>query len=269
MAGTNSTSAERDGDWASLLPSVILINPQMGENIGASARAMKNCGLSDLHLVNPRDGWPNPAAEAMATGGADILDRASLHDTTQSAAEPFTLIAATTARRRDMAKDILSPREAAEKLAAHARQGGKTALMFGGERSGLDNEDVARADIIITVPLNPQFASLNLAQAVLLTGWECRMAVMNDAPRDDTPRDNEVILEGDDAPATAKQKQYFFDTLEAMLSQGGFFGNPDMQPAVMRNIMAMLTRAELTQQDIRTLHGMMKAVKRSGSSQGE
>jgi len=254
MAGTFSGTTEADGDWVNLLPEVILSHPQMGENIGASARAMKNCGLNNLHLVAPRDGWPNPAAEAMASGGVDLLETAGIYDTTREAAAPFTLIAATTARRRGMAKPILSPRDAAQRLIEHKSQGGRTALLFGAERSGLDNDEVALADIIITVPLNPAFSSLNLAQAVLLMGWECRMAAMMDAPADPPPP----------WPAAASQdKQFFFDALEKTLAEGGFFGTPDMQPGVMRNIKAMLNRADLTEQDISTLHGMVKAIKRS------
>ena len=260
MASTDQSTNEHDGDWAGYLPAVILSNPQMGENIGASARAMKNCGLSTMHIVNPRDGWPNPAAVSMASSGGDVLDRAQLHDTTREAAEPYTLIAATTARRRGMVKDILSPREAAQKLIAHAKAGGKPALLFGAERSGLDNDEVALADVIITVPLNPQFSSLNLGQAVLLMGWECRMAAMEHALQEmgqDQPPEN--------VSARSEDKQYFYDILEQSLEKGGFFATADMQPGVMRNIMAMFGRADLTEQDIRTLHGMVKAIKRSGA----
>lgn len=258
MTSTILPSVTQDGDWADLLPDVILANPQMGENIGASARAMKNCGLSHLHLINPRDGWPNPAAEAMASAGSEILARATVHETTATAVAPYSLIAATTARKRDMAKEILTPRDAATRLYEHAKAGGKTALLFGGERSGLANEDVALADIIITVPLNPEYSSLNLGQAVLLTGWECRMAAMeiSGAMPEETPITSDPL-------ATSAEKQYFFRTLEDEIAKGGFFQNPGMQPAVMRNIMAMFGRAQLTDQDIRTLHGILRAVKRS------
>jgi len=264
MAGTDQSVKEQDGDWAGYLPSVILSHPQMGENIGASARAMKNCGLNTMHIVNPRDGWPNPAAVSMASSADDLLDQAQLHDTTREAAAPYTLIAATTARRRGMMKEILSPREAAQKLIAHARAGGKPALLFGAERSGLDNDEVALADIIITVPLNPQFSSLNLGQAVLLMGWECRMAAMENASQEmgqtmDQGQSPQVVS------ARSEDKQYFYDILEQSLEKGGFFATADMQPGVMRNIMAMFARADLTEQDIRTLHGMVKAIKRSGA----
>jgi len=252
MAG--SDQAQDDLINPNDMPAVVLANPQMGENIGASARAMKNCGLHEMHIINPRDGWPNPAAVSMASGGSDILDHAVIHENSKDALAPFTLIAATTARRRGMAKETLSPREAAEKLVAHARAGGRPALLFGGERSGLDNEDVALADIIITAPLNPAFSSLNLGQAVLLAGWECRMAALSGI---ETSQEDELI------PAPSDKKQFFFNALETALSEGGFFSSPEMQPGVMRNIMAMYNRAGLTEQDLKTLHGMLKAIKRS------
>ncbi len=260
MAGTNSTNLEQDGDWAEHLPAVILAHPQMGENIGASARAMKNCGLKKLHLVAPRDGWPNPKAEAMAANGRDLLDTADVYDSIADAAKPYTLVAATTARKRGMAKEILNPRQAGAKLYAHAKAGGKTALLFGGERSGLDNDDVALADIVITVPLNPLFSSLNLAQAVLLTGWECRMAALIDAPQ---VNEDVAVEDARYGPARSEDKQYFFNMLEDDLARGGFFQNLDMQPAVMRNIRALFGRAEMSDQDLRTLHGVIRSIKNS------
>jgi tRNA/rRNA methyltransferase len=191
----------------------------------------------------------------MASGGHDILDNVVIHDSTADALAPFTLVAATTARRRGMAKEILTPREAAHKLIAHTRSGGGAALLFGGERAGLDNDDVALADIIITAPLNPAFASLNLGQAVLLTGWECRMA----ARQGGASESDEDLIQ-----ATSEKKQFFFKTLEDSLADSGFFTSSDMQPGVMRNIMAMYNRAGLTEQDLKTLHGMLKALKRAG-----
>ena len=142
MAGSDQSNKEQaikeqDGDWAGYLPSVILSHPQMGENIGASARAMKNCGLSTMHVVNPRDGWPNPAAVSMASSADDLLDQAQLHNATREAAAPYTLIAATTARRRGMMKEILSPREAAQKLIAHARAGVSLLCCLGRNDQGL------------------------------------------------------------------------------------------------------------------------------------
>ena len=256
MAGTNSNTAETDGDWADLLPGVILMQPQMGENIGAAARAMKNCGLSKLHIVDPRDGWPNPAAVSMAAGGTDILDQAGLHNSLNDAAAGYTMIGATTARRRGMSKPSLDPMQAAERMRDHARAGGKPALLFGPERAGLDNDAVGYADFIITVPLNPQFASLNLGQAVLLMGWEARKALMEPV--------SGAVDPAAVPPSSAEQRAFLFETLEAHLRDGGFFTSAEMAPVVMRNIMAMFQRADLSEQDVRTLHGMIKSLRRSG-----
>ena len=246
-----------DRDMMKFLPAVVLVQPQMGENIGASARAMKNCGLSHLHIVNPRDGWPSESAMAMAAGGADILEAAHLHDSVMDAVSDYTLVAATTARRRGVAKESLLPREAATMLHMHAMKGGKTALLFGGERAGLNNDDIALADFLITAPLNPQFSSLNLGQAVLLMAWECWMVSLQE-------EDQESKFEEckDNPMATTKEKSFFFSMLDEALAEGGFFPSPDTRPVVMRNIMAMFGRARLTKQDVSTLHGVIKALKR-------
>ena len=262
MAGTDRGTGRTDGPWARRLPSVILVEPQMGENIGASARAMKNCGLGELHIVAPRDGWPNPAAAAMASGGADILERAGVHATLAEAAGPYTMIGATTARRRGVPKPALGPDEAAARLAEHARGGGRTALVFGPERAGLDNDAVAMADFIVTVPLNPAFSSLNLGQAVLLLGWACRKELMEGAcgAGPEAP---------DSPPASSEEKEFLFGVLERHLGEGGFFTSEDMKPVVMRNIVAMFQRANLSEQEVRTLHGMIKALRRPAPAGGK
>ena len=234
----------------------ILSHPQMGENIGASARAMKNCGLSDLRLVAPRDGWPNPSAEAMASGGADVLAGARVFATTAEATADLTLLVATTARTRSQTQQYMTPREAAAALVAHQNTGGRGGLLFGGERAGLTNDEVADANITVNVPLNPEFASLNLAQAVLLMGWECRMAWLESK--------GEVVEENEaDTPATLDERAYFFDALEARLGAGGFFASPEMQPVIMRNIKGIFNKANLTSQEIQTLHGVLKAIEKS------
>ena len=234
----------------------ILSHPQMGENIGASARAMKNCGLRDLRLVAPRDGWPNPSAEAMASGGADVLAGARVFATTAEATADLTLLVATTARQRSQTQQYMTPREAAAALVAHQNTGGRGGLLFGGERAGLTNDEVADANITVNVPLNPEFASLNLAQAVLLMGWECRMAWLESK--------GEVVEENEaDTPATLDERAYFYDALEARLGAGGFFASPDMQPVIMRNIKGIFNKANLTSQEIQTLHGVLKAIEKS------
>ncbi len=260
MAGTDRSALQDDLLPAALMPAVILSHPQMGENIGAAARAMKNCGCDDLRLVNPRDGWPNPAAEAMASGGADILTAASVFDTTSQAVEDLTLLIATTARKRGMAQTVMTPRQAAEAIMAHHQAGGRAGMLFGAERAGLDNDEAALANIIVTVPLNPAFSSLNLAQAVLLMGWECRMAGLALSP--------DMISnssDGDDI-ASLGEREFFYGVLEDSIAKGGFFASPDMRPVIMRNIRAMFNKAPLSTQDIRTLHGIIKAIARSGDS---
>ena len=166
MAGTDkSRSADREGG-----PVVILVEPQLGENIGACARAMLNCGLTEMRIVNPRDGWPNEKAVANASGADSVLDRAALFDTVADAIADLQRVYATTARRRDMLKPVMTPRAAAREIVAEGKRGERTGVLFGAERKGLHNDDVVLAHTIIEAPLNPAFASLNLAMAVLLVG---------------------------------------------------------------------------------------------------
>ena len=153
-------------------PTIILVQPQMGENIGACARAMLNCGLTELRLVKPRDGWPNEKAQANASGADLVLDNARLFDTTADAVADLHVVYATTVRTRGMIQQFVTPRVAAEELRAQYAAGHKVGVLFGPERTGLVNDDLTLAEKLITVPLNPSFASLNLAQAVLLIGYE-------------------------------------------------------------------------------------------------
>ena len=233
-------------------PVVILVRPQLGENIGAAARAMMNCGLTDLRLVAPRDGWPNPAALPMAAGGASIIEAATVHDSIAGAAHDLTFLAALSARRRDMPVRTSDPRIVTAELLRH---GGKAGLMFGPEASGLDNEDVVRADCLVTADLNPDYPSLNLAQAVLLMAWEWRCAAAagqgTGAGRAD---------EGDPEMATVLERDRFHERLEAELDSGGFFISPEMAPAVKRNLRALFGRARPTSQEISTLHGVIQAL---------
>ena len=169
-----------------ITPVVILARPQMGENIGAAARAMMNCALSDLRLVKPRDGWPNPEALPMAAGGSEIIDNAIVFESLADATHDVSFMVAASARRRDLPIKSVNPRVAASMLLAHhpcsptsdavAQEGLRTAMLFGPEASGLNNDEVVLADVLVTAPLNPDYPSLNLAQAVLLMAWEWRMA---------------------------------------------------------------------------------------------
>ncbi len=236
-------------------PAVILAQPQLGENIGAAARAMKNFGLADLRLVAPRDGWPNDKAGTMAAGAADIVESARVFTCVAEAVGDLELVLATSARERGVAKEVLTPAEAASRLRAAARAGAKTGLLFGGERAGLDNDDLSLADAVITIP-TAEFSSLNLAQAVLLTGYEWFKS------GDDTPAAR--IEHGPIAtPATREELFGLFAHLEEELLKAGFLYPPDKEPPMIRNIRAMLHRAQLTDQEVRTWRGIIVALVRN------
>ncbi len=236
-------------------PVVILARPQMGENIGAAARAMMNCGLADLRLVAPRDGWPNAAALPMAAGGKSIIENATVFDTVAAAAHDITFLAATSARRRDLSIQSANPRTATEMIATKASTG-KAALLFGPEASGLDNDEVVLADVLVTASLNPAYPSLNLAQGVLVMAWEWRMAALAVGTAPASP----LETAGSDGLATVAERDYFFKRLETALDDGGFFTAPDMMATVKRNIRALYTRAALSKQELSTLHGVVQAL---------
>jgi tRNA/rRNA methyltransferase len=263
-----------DNDRQTRRPVVILARPQMGENIGAAARAMMNCGLSDLRLVAPRDGWPNAAALPMAAGGKAIIETAQVFDTVAAATADISFMAATSARRRDLAIRSLDPRGAAELIVAHTSaapddlhdEHNRAALLFGPEASGLDNEEVVLADILVTASLNPAYPSLNLAQGVLLMAWEWRMAVLYAArqsaevPGDAAHRPERASVTG---RASVAERDYFYKRLEMALDEGGFFTAPDMVATVKRNIRALFNRAAPSKQEISTLHGILQALTRN------
>jgi tRNA/rRNA methyltransferase len=234
-------------------PAIILSRPQLGENIGAAARAMANFGLSDLRLVAPRDGWPNEKALSMAAGAANIIAAARVYDTLAAALGDLHLVYATTARERGVAKPILTPAAAAERLRAAGNAEQRTGLLFGGERSGLDNEDVALATALITIPTDSAFHSLNLGQAVLLLGYEWFKA------GDATPpeRIDHGVYPN---PATREELFQLFEHLENELDRAGFLYPPDKKSAMSRNLRALLHRASMTDQEVRTLRGVIVAL---------
>ncbi|MBV9332345.1 MAG: RNA methyltransferase [Alphaproteobacteria bacterium] len=233
-------------------PVVILARPQLGENIGAAARAMKNFGLSDLRLVSPRDGWPNDKAAAMATGALDIVKRARVFSDLRAALCDLHRVYATTGRARGTAKPVLTPSAAGEKLREASARGETCGIIFGNERSGLDNDEVSLADSVIAIP-TAEFSSLNLAQAVLLIGYESFRAGNPIRP---------VRLDhGTRARKATRAEMFeFFDHLESELLCAGFLYPPDMKPPMIRNLRAMFNRAELTDQEVRTLRGVIAAL---------
>lgn len=249
MAGTDRS---RGTAGSSAGPAIVLVEPQLGENIGACARAMLNCGLTDLRLVRPRDGWPNPKAEAMASGATAVLDGARVFETTAEACADLSYVLATTARTRDMVKPAVTPRTAAGELRARFAAGQGAGVLFGPERAGLVNEDVTLADAVLSVPLNPAFSSLNLAQAVLLIGYEWYQA------GGDTPPS--ALMDEDSPPATVATREYFFGRLESLLHEAGFFFPEHLGPSMKRNLRTLFTRAGMTDQEVQTLHGVLRAL---------
>lgn len=224
----------------------------MGENIGTAARAMLNCGLTDLRIVRPRDGWPNEKAVSASAGALENMPPVRVYETPQAALADCHQVYATTARPRELVKPVYTPRGAAADMRTRQTSGQKIGIMFGGERAGLTTDDVALAHGVITIPLHPGFTSLNLAQAVLLVAHAWHEA------GDDTP--GRVVPTGDSLPAPHEEIEAFLTRLEDDLESGNFFRTPEMKPAMLRNIRALYLRAEPTDQEIRTLHGMLTAL---------
>jgi len=231
-------------------PAVILIDPQLGENIGMVARAMLNCGLTDLRLVRPRDGWPNEKAVSASSGADMVIHRAKLFDTTSEAIADLNMIYAATARDRDMTKEVVTPAGAATDIRERGTAG--TGIIFGGEAMGLKNDDVALADKILTVPLNPEFKSLNLAQSVLLVAYEWFKL------DDDTP--DSFTMTPDTRLANKDEMLRLFEHLEGALDDSGFLHVKEKRPIMVRNLRNMLQRAGLTEQEVRTLRGVIKSL---------
>jgi tRNA/rRNA methyltransferase len=246
VAGTDST---RESIAARQGPAIILVRPQLGENIGAAARAMLNCGLADLRIVSPRDGWPNPQAVRAASGADAVIEKARIYETTADAIAGLQRVFATTARPRDMVKAVMTPDGAAAEMRRAEATGQHCGVLFGAERMGLENDDVVLADTVIEAPLNPAYKSLNLAQAVLLVAWSWfRLA-------DETPESRTEM--GATRPATKEELLNFFTRLEAALDECGFLHPPEKRPAMVRNIRNMFQRMQPTEQDLRTLHGIV------------
>lgn len=249
MAGTDRTATGPPG----LGPAIILVKPQLGENIGMAARAMLNCGLLDLRLVDPRDEWPNRRAAAASSGAAAVIEGARVFETTEAAVADLQVVYASTARSRDMTTDVVTPREAAARIRADAGNGGRSGILFGKESKGLKNDDVSLADAILTAPLNPAFASLNLAQAVFMVGYEWFQL------GDDT--DGAVLAAPKETrPATKRELQGLFDHLESELDDSGFLRVREKRPIMVRNIRNTLQRARFTEQEIRTFRGVISSL---------
>jgi tRNA/rRNA methyltransferase len=234
-------------------PVVILVRPQMGENIGAAARAMMNCGLVEMRIVAPRDGWPNEAAIAMASGAESILEEARIFDDLPDAVADLHFVAASTARHRDMNKPVVNQWQLADEMIVAGDSGLRCGLLFGAERSGLENDEVVLADKIVQVPLNPVHNSLNLGQAVLLIGYAWFERMQQRMPQDG------CIEKG---LATKEEIENFFGRLIPDLEKSGFLGIEEKKPKMVRNIRNIFQRASLTSIEVSTLHGIVESLKR-------
>jgi tRNA/rRNA methyltransferase len=264
-AGTDSTKqvAERPG------PVIVLVEPQMAENIGMVARAMANFALGELRLVKPRDGWPTggglpKGAHQAASGAAHILSNATHFDSAAEAIADCNFVLATTARERGQMKRVVTPAEAMPDVATRIGSGQRVAILFGRERTGLENDEISLADAIVTFPVNPAFASLNLAQAVLLTGYEWFKAASGGAAP--------FTPDGRSLPARREMVVSLFDYVEDELDKAGFFP-PDKREIMARNFRDILHRLEMSEQDARTLRGAFSALavgrKRKGQAKGQ
>jgi len=236
-------------------PVMVLVRPQLGENIGKAARAMLNFGLVEMRLVAPRDGWPNPAAGPAASGADRVLEGATVFDSVAEAVADCAHVYATTVRKRGVTKPVLTPEAAAQ--AIHAGPG-RSAILFGPERAGLENDDVALARAIITVPINPEFGSLNLAQAVILLAYEWSKGVALAQPP-------AVDL---DPPAPQEELEGMIGQLDAMLDAAGFFFPEDRVPTTKRTLRSLLTKPGWTSQEVRTLRGVLSALDRPRPRRG-
>lgn len=263
-------------------PVIILSNPQLGENIGAAARAMKNCGFTELRIVSPRDGWPNPDAEATATHAFDILQATTIYPDLASACFDITQIFATTARPRELQKTVLNPRMAAKKIVENAvsqtskkkdtksqmktsnEHSYKAAYLFGSERVGLLNNEIVFADFIVEAYLNPESKSLNLAQAVMIMCWEFAMIASDTSLSGVTAAESELSFEKFKnkqkilkSPATIEEQAYFFERFDNLLEKKGFFTAREKAPTVKRNMRNFFIKAHFTKQELLTWHGIL------------
>lgn len=234
-------------------PAVVLVRPQMGENIGAVARVLLNFGLISLRLVAPRDRWPNPKAEQVAVGADKVLNGARVEWTLEDALSDATLVIAASARPRGLEKPVWGPRQAALNIRAALARGEKPVVMFGPEAAGMETEEIARADAILTLPVNPGFASLNLANAVAVFAF----AYAEARQEHDLPA---WFRDAESPPATQEELEHMFVHLEQELEHGRFFHPDDKAPLMKRNIRALFLRARLTQQEAQTMRGVIKAL---------
>jgi tRNA/rRNA methyltransferase len=255
---------------AGAVPVFVLVRPQLADNIGMVARALANFGLDELRLVAPRDGWPNEKARIAASGANFIVDAAQAFPTLESALSGLNWVAATSARQRDLAKPVLTPEQAVAEMRRRTAEGQRCGILFGPERNGLETEEFANADAAVMAPVNPNFASLNLAQAVLLVGYEWMKqtggGTLGRVTTYEQPLQPGLRTRGS-PPAPKDDLMGFFEHLERELEAAHFFKPPEKRPSMVQNMRTMFTRMGATEQEIRTLRGIVKALvqaRRSG-----
>ncbi len=234
-------------------PAIILSHPQMGENIGAAARAMLNFGLHDLRIIRPRDGWPNDKASATASGALEQIN-ITVYNELSAAIADINYVFATTCRKRDMVKPVFEPSSAV--IEAHKRIGNNQniAFVFGAERAGLTNDEISKCQALVNIPTNPDFSSINLAQSVLLVAYEW-------SKENSDNRTAASLDMGDSFPAKQEDINNFVSRLENDLEERRFFRSEDLKPTMLRNIRNIFTRADITDQELRTLHGVLSALR--------
>lgn len=252
MTGTNIDDLNVSQDYQG--PAIVLVNAQMGENIGAAARAMLNCGLNDLRLVNPRDGWPSDKAVKMSSGALNRMPPVRVFTTTEEAVADCQFVLATTARPRDMFKPVYNARSGAESMYQSIQNGQRCAYLFGAERTGLENDDVALAHGVLTVPLNPGFSSLNLGQGVLLAAyeWYQKSLDIDNAPPPSHAEAKDI--------ASIETAEIFYNRLEDELEKHNFFRSEGKETSMRRIIRSLIGRAQPTNQELQTLHGVVSAL---------
>jgi tRNA/rRNA methyltransferase len=241
-------------------PAVILMEPQLADNIGMVARACANFGLDDMRLVNPRDGWPNEKARIAASGANYVVDEARAFPTLKEAMGDLNWVAATTARQRDLRKPVMTPLEVMAEIRTRTARGERCGILFGRERNGLETDEIADADAIVMIPVNSRFASLNLAQSVLILGYEwmrsSTSATLGRVTTYETPMNTGLNI-GDSRPATKEELAGFFGQLEDELERLGFFNPPHKRQTMMRNLRSLFLRMNATEQEVRTLRGVV------------
>jgi len=250
MSGDDRLPKSAAAEYCGGGPAIILVKPQLGENIGMVSRAMLNCGLTDLRLVNPREGWSFEKAEKAAAGSGLVLNNLKVFDRTEEAIADLNHVFATTARGRDMNKPVVTPRKAADMMAGYAASDSRTGILFGRESVGLHNDDIVLSDTTVMAPLNPAYLSLNLAQAVLLMGYEWYQTQV-EAP------DARMGVRGDTRQATKQELVGFFEHFDDCLTTTGFYFPPEKVPTMKQNLRNLFQRAQMTEQEVKTFRGIL------------